>query len=363
MGIWRFLGGKVWSNGDLVQNNSIEVNMVDEDDKNIYLPETSIVLPGLVDFHCHMWAPRAPIGITDREYLSSGVVACADAGTFGYERWEAANQYWQSSRLTVRSWLSVLPEGLTIHPNYSPTPPDNISLERILEVGSSATESLLGLKIRLGQVDAKTDRSFLKMAREAADRLNLRIMVHLTGTDLDIEEVVQYFNKGDILTHPFQGKQGNILNKCGKVRREFIEAIERGILLDVGHGGNHFTWRVFLKCLEEGIKPHTISTDLTRNTWGKSPVYNLNFILSKMLAGGLSMREILEAMLITAPGIMGIDISTLNNLVVLQSDFSTTSFPDVDGEIITGELVYKNSFIISQGNLIKGGDELSLKNI
>ncbi|QJX81174.1 hypothetical protein [Priestia megaterium] len=351
MGIWNFQGGSIWSEKGFIANDSTSIPVLQEEDKVIQLPDSSLILPGLVDFHCHLWGPGAEIGVKDTQYLSSGVTAVADAGTFGYNGWEEADRYWQDSQLIVRSWLSALPEGLTNFPNPNPTSPENISLERILEVASSAEDRLLGIKIRLGQVDEATDRSLLKLARKAADRIGSRIMVHLTGTGLDIEEVTQYFNKGDILTHPFQGRNGNVLDANGKVRKEFLASVERGILLDIGHGRKHFNWQVFYKCLAEGIKPDTISTDLTSASWGKIPVYNMSYIISKMIVGGLSLDEAFKAVLVTAPKLMGIDnfTSNPNNLVVLDSTSTETAFPDVDGETVLGNINYQPRHLVFNG--------------
>lgn len=177
------------------------------------------------------------------------------------------------------------------------------------------------------------------------------MMVHLTETKLDIEEVTQYFNKGDILTHPFQGRDGNVLNTAGKVKKEFLDAVERGIVLDIGHGRKHFNWNVFYKCLAEGIKPDTISSDLTSASWRKYPVYNMSYIISKMIVGGLSLDEAFRTVLVTAPKLLGIDDFTFtpNNLVVLDSTSTETAFPDVDGETVLGNINYQPKHLIFNG--------------
>jgi len=49
---------------------------------------------------------------------------------------------------------------------------------------------------------------------------------------------------GDILTHCFHGYGCGILDSNGKVRNAVLEARERGILFDVGHGRGSFKWEV-----------------------------------------------------------------------------------------------------------------------
>lgn len=127
--------------------------------------------------------------------------------------------------------------------------------------------------------------------------------------------------------------------------------MERGIVLDIGHGRKHFNWNVFYKCLAEGIKPDTISTDLTSASWRKYPVYNMSYIISKMIVGGLSLDEAFRAVLVTAPKLLGIDdfTSTPNHLVVLDSTSTETAFPDVDGETVLGNINYQPKHVIFNG--------------
>jgi dihydroorotase len=348
MGVLNVQGGFVWRGNQFIKNEQINLQTHVENDQMIYLSDNSLIVPGLIDFHCHLFAPGAPIGVTMEEMLSSGVIACVDAGTFGYEGWYESNAYWRNSPLTIRSWLSVLPEGLTVHPNPNPTLPSHVSLARLIEVGVHAGTDCLGFKIRLGQVDDDTDRDLLQLARRAADECGLRMMVNLTETFLPLEEVLSYFKAGDVLTHPFHGKRGNVLDTSGCIQRSLFEAINRGVVLDLGHGRNHFTWRVFERCLAEGIKPDVISTDLTRGTWGKSPIHNLSYIVSKMVAGGLHPNEIFNGLLNIAPQVMGIQIPQIDKqFLILEAISEETYFPDVEGVMKRGNLIYTPTYIKS----------------
>jgi dihydroorotase len=360
MGNWRFYGGNVWKNGKLQSNNYFDIKVVNEADREIYLPEQSMLLPGLIDFHCHLWAPGADVAVTDTEYLSSGVVACGDAGTFGYDGWKNADRLWQSSALQVRSWLSVLPEGLTIHPNPSPTSPDHISMEKLLETASEGEGRLLGYKIRLGQVDEKTDRGLLRVAREAAEKSNLKVMAHLTDTFLPIEEVVEILRPGDVLTHPYHGNRGNILNQQGEVSIAFKKAVEKGLILDVGQGSKHFSWTVFKQAvLEEGIKPHTISSDIVRKTWLKEPVKDMSYIISRFIAAGLSKEEVIRSVLTNSADLMGIELEQSKNLVVLQPVNGDFHYLDSEGQSIESNQCYDLAFNIHNERTIYVNDSIS----
>ncbi|WP_134700788.1 hypothetical protein [Ammoniphilus sp. YIM 78166] len=358
MGTWGFKGGLKWINSGFVENKELNIAVLNELDREFELPEGCLIVPGLVDFHCHVWAPGASVGVTDIEYLSSGVVACVDAGTFGYDGWVNADRLWQNSSIEIRSWLSVLPEGLTIHPNPNPTKPENISMERLLETASLAGDRLYGYKVRLGQLDAENDRGLLQVARAAAEKSGLRMMVHLTGSSLTIEEVLDILRPGDILTHPYHGKRGNILDSNGSVSTCFLEAVEKGLLLDVGQGSKHFSWKVFKRAISEGLKPHFISSDIVRNTWKKPPVDDMSYIVSRFIAGGLSEDEVFSTLLKNATGFMGIEIDSTKNLLVLQPDHSEVHYSDSE-EILVGNIRYSPIVQIHNGKSVFVSDHLS----
>jgi dihydroorotase len=70
-------------------------------------------------------------------------------------------------------------------------------------------------------------------------------------------------------------------------------ALERGVLLDVGHGKGSFAYDVARTALAQGVLPDTISSDLHRyNVDG--PVFDLATTVSKFLHLGLELPEALR---------------------------------------------------------------------
>ena len=79
----------------------------------------------------------------------------------------------------------------------------------------------------------------------------------------------------------------------GEVWPAVWDAVERGVYLDIGHGARGFAFRTMEYALEKGLKPSTISTDVHRmNVDG--PTYDMPTTMSKMLALGLSLDEVIE---------------------------------------------------------------------
>jgi dihydroorotase len=74
------------------------------------------------------------------------------------------------------------------------------------------------------------------------------------------------------------------------VRRSVHEAMERGVVFDVGHGQGSFSWDVVEQAMAQGVQPQTISSDLhVYNVDG--PVYDLASVVSKFLHLGLPLEE------------------------------------------------------------------------
>ncbi len=119
------------------------------------------------------------------------------------------------------------------------------------------------------------------------------MMVHFGSSPPTIEDIFDYMEKGDILTHIYNGKPNGIL-RGNDVKKEIIEARERGIILDVGHGTESFSMDVAMKSKDAGIFPDTISTDIYIKNRINGPVYNLSTTMEKFIYMGYSLEDIID---------------------------------------------------------------------
>jgi len=97
---------------------------------------------------------------------------------------------------------------------------------------------------------------------------------------------------GDIYTHVYSGLRGE-LDSTGRPNLALLVGRRRGVLLDVGHGGGSFAWRVAAPIVGEGFLPDTISTDLHVGSMNNGMKDMLN-VMSKFLALGLTLDEVIE---------------------------------------------------------------------
>jgi dihydroorotase len=123
-------------------------------------------------------------------------------------------------------------------------------------------------------------------------------MVHIGDAEKQVppaltQEILPLLEPGDILSHVYTAKPGSVLRPDGTVLPELREAAERGVVLDIAHGRLNFSYEVARKCIKQGILPTTISTDLSALTL-KHVVYGLTVTISKLLALGLDLKQVIE---------------------------------------------------------------------
>ena len=99
-------------------------------------------------------------------------------------------------------------------------------------------------------------------------------------------------NPGDGITHCYALGRPMISND-GKVKPAFLEARERGIKFDVGHGMESFSFSMAVPALEQGFPPDTISTDMHRSSFLRAGA-TMPEVMSKFLAMGMPMAEVVE---------------------------------------------------------------------
>ena len=203
---------------------------------------------------------------------------------------------------------------------------------------------LLGLKVRIQTLATGEANALpaLEMARRIADEAGKRIMVHISGTPIALEAILERLRPGDIATHIFNGYEHGILDATGRVRPAVREAVARGVVLDVGHAGVHFDVNVARAALEQGLPPTTLSTDLVR-PFATRRTYDLPGVMSTFLALGMPLGEIIRAVTdapATAIGRAG-ELGSLapgaeGDAAIFQLDSGDYTFGDAVGHEVRG---------------------------
>lgn len=249
-----------------------------------------IVTPGLIDIHTHCY-PKAFLGLApDVLGIERGTTTIVDAGSSGADTYgDFRENHIRKSKTKVFTLLNVSKEGLLY--GHELDSMDKIDIPALKAVLEKYPDNIIGLKARasasvVGDMGLKP----IEIAAELAKETGKPLTVHVGNYPPALTEVLKLLNKGDIVTHAFHGKKGGILTEDGKIIPEAIEARERGVLFDIGHGVASFSLRVFEQAKKQGFDCDLISTDLHVENY-EGPVYNLAAVLSKILNCGESLED------------------------------------------------------------------------
>ena len=273
---------------------AIEENLANEviDANGLY------VSPGWIDLHTHLYWGVCALGVDVTPlWRKSGVTTWVDAGSAGaitlpgFQRFIA-----EPSPINILAFLNIANQGLidlSVAGEYEDLRWCN--LERTLNAIETCRNLVVGVKVRAGRNGVReAGIEPVQIAREAADAAGVPMMVHIDLPPPTLREILPLLRAGDILTHVYRGPVCSILTREGKIRPDLIEARERGVLLDVGHGKGSLDFNVARQAMEQGVLPDSISTDLhARNLDG--PVFDLATTLSKFLNLGLSIQQVIAA--------------------------------------------------------------------
>ncbi|MCZ6795899.1 MAG: amidohydrolase/deacetylase family metallohydrolase [Planctomycetota bacterium] len=299
-----------------------------------------IVTPGLIDAHTHVYDGVAPLGIpADPNCIAKGVTTAIDAGSSGAHTFPGFRKYVidvVETRVRVLLNISVVgqstfsrenPHGELLTLKYANPQLAVRTIERHRDV-------ILGVKVRLSrEIAGDHDLEALRLAKEAADAVNLPVMVHIGDTHSPLAAILARLGKGDLVTHCFHGREGGVLDANGRVRPEVRAAVERGVNLDVGHGAGSFSFDVAERALEQDLIPGTVSSDLHQfNVNG--PVFDLATTLSKFLHLGLTLEQVIERATVNPARLFGFSegLGTLREGA--EADVAVFSLEEGDFEFV-----------------------------
>jgi dihydroorotase len=102
--------------------------------------------------------------------------------------------------------------------------------------------------------------------------------------------ILKKMRPGDIHTHVF-AQQFPILLADGKLNPILVEARQRGVIFDVGHGSASFWFRNAVPAVKQGFIPDSLSTDLHL---GNVNVLSMTELMSKFLAMGVPLEDLIR---------------------------------------------------------------------
>lgn len=258
-----------------------------------------MVLPGLVDFHTHVYWGGTPLGVNpDKLAPLTGVTTWVDMGSSGAGNFEGLYYHVvKRSELSIfcflnLSYIGLVPVGdtkLRFSELFDARLADTSEAARICK---AFPDVIKGLKIRIGMESSLTDGIFyLDMALALAEKLGLPLVVHATSAPPRTTEVLSRLRSGDIYTHCYSSSlTSGLINEKGKVIPEALEAKKRGVRFDLGYGARSFDSVTARVAIEQGILPDFVSSDLHAYSLA-STISGLPEAISSLCMAGLSLEE------------------------------------------------------------------------
>jgi len=268
-----------------------------------------LVTPGLVDLHTHL-CPHLGIGLPADELVQitavTTAVSAGDAGahTFGNFRHGIVPQ----SRTRLFGFVHISSIGLA--GGLAPGEMLNIDYANVEACAKAVAENadlVLGVKVRItdsvvGQNGLEPLRRALKAAEMAGK--GFRVMCHIGAAPGSLSDLLDLLRPGDILTHSYSGAGNNTVQN-GRLLPAALAAKQRGVIIDVGHGGGSFDYTVAEPAIAQGLTPDAISSDIHAVSINTPGYPTLPWVMSKFLNMGFSLEDVVAKATVEPGKIIG----------------------------------------------------------
>jgi dihydroorotase len=261
-----------------------------------------LVVPGLIDLHTHVMAGLGDFCVEpDRIGVDMGVPTVVDGGTSGVATFDICRRaIIDDPKVRTRVLAFIDPNQLYLatgdficHKLEIANDLRNLDEDALAASMERHGDVVIGLKARACHTGDPGHSPFLAAAQRAAGPKP--VMVHLGRFPhtpvITPRSLLAALRPGDIVTHAFRGA-GGMLGPDGKAVPEFRDAVDRGVVLDMGHSGTDFRFREARRLLDQGYRPETASTDL--NVFNiDGPVFSYLENLTKLLALGIDLVDVI----------------------------------------------------------------------
>jgi len=252
--------------------------------------------PGWIDAHTHLYDDMGIFGArADDMGVNRGVHMLIDAGTIGAYTIDTFRKYVLPTIETkIKVFLNISPIGCLFQgENIVLLKMDGNHIQNTIDCVEKNRDIISGIKARMdGKMMGPEQLLPLALAERVSRELNLPLMVHVGQAPPKLAEIEPYLKEGDIITHCFSGQGPGLWEDDGRPTRALRACLDRGVCLDVGHGGGSFSYDVLEKAMARGLPKLTMGTDMHRPSMA-GPVKTMSNFISKMYGIGLPLAEIM----------------------------------------------------------------------
>ena len=284
-----------------------------------------LVIAGMIDTHAHVYehvtgkfglnADMVGVRSASTTLIDQGGPSCMTIRGFRHFVAEPA-----SSRV-LAFISSYLVGGLEGHYYPELYGPGGVNVDHTVRAIDENRDIVKGVKshAEIGGA-SRWGLEVVKLGQRIAREADVPLYIHLgqlwptagnavIDADDYIRELVPLIGEGDVLAHPFTRHPGGFVSaETGEVHPVIREALDRGVVVDVGHG-SHFSFDMARRALDAGVRPFTLGADMhgynvrvpqpgmseeerSINPFAGVAPFNLTVAMTELLALGLELEEV-----------------------------------------------------------------------
>jgi dihydroorotase len=336
---------------------AVDTDLPTEEAARVVDASGHLVLPGLVDFHTHTFHGFSFWGVDPDPIASrTGVTTWNDAGTPGAMTIEGFRRHIvDEAQVRITTHLNISCVGL-VGENYETAVLENCDPEIARRAVERHRDLVTGIKVRIGTPTVgDTGVETLRRALAAAEACDLPVMVHIAMAPPAVDEVLDLLRPGDVCTHAFTGLTMRLVDDEGRLRHSARRALDRGVLLDVGHGTGSFSFASAEALLAQDVLPDTISTDVHQQSI-HGPMFDLPTTMTKFIALGMALPDVVRATTSRPAELLGLEREVgslrpgaradLGLFELLEGEFPLY---DVAGDVRVSPAMLRNTLTILGG--------------
>jgi len=337
-------------------------NIPEDNARKVIDASACYVAPGLIDPHTHVFV-GSKSGFADGFNsvspddftLKAGITTVVDAGTSGWRNFPVFKErVIDRSTTRVLTFLNIAGSGMTGFPSEEDV--NDMDAQMTAMVIGQHPDIIVGVKIGHYR---ESDWVPFDRALEAGRVADVPLLVECHLPLLPLEGILERMRPGDIYTHTYcrASDRECLLDDDLKIRPCVVEALQKGVLFDVGHGGGMFHFDIAVPALEQGLLPNSFGSDLHRYSMN-SGMKNMLDIMSKFLNMGMDLKDIISrATWNTALALKREDLGNLSegavaDVVVLSLREGEFGFIDTKRNKLTGNQKLEAELTIREGKVV-----------
>lgn len=311
------------------------------------------VTPGLIDIHVHVYGGYSGWMFPDAHAFTNGVTTVVDTGGAGWKSFEDFKRtIIAQSRTRVLAFLNIVGAGMlgAVEQDVSEMDPNPCA-----EMIQKYPDLIVGAKTaHFGGPGWEAVDGAVRAAELSGTLAMIDFAPRPTRSYPDL--ILKHIRPGDIHTHVY-AQHIPVLDSQKRVNDYMIQARERGVIFDLGHGAGSFWWRVAIPAIQQGFLPDTISTDLHKSS-ALIPNATMLNTMSKCLNMGLSLLDVIlrstvnPAKVIRRPELGTLSVGAVADVAVLQLLKGNFGFVDSGHARLRGHQKLQCALTIRNGDIV-----------